>query len=202
MTEEKEGELNEYTSSVLRGPETSVKSMIISQHLILSTTSDPLGAVLHICRAAATVAAADLKVLEIDPEEVKILLTLANLFNNPADFTFQHDTPAFNISITSLLPQWDGYFKPWIKQRCYSAWFEPGKEGQELQHKLIEGTIQEHASYAFRNLSPAGYKAVVTDFVAWALPKVQRIAEKVSSLVDQQVYADTLKLVLKPAEVK
>ena len=43
---------------------------------------------------------------------------------------------------------------------------------------------------------------MTTDFISWAMPRAQRLAEKISALVDQRTFADIMKIVQKLIEAE
>lgn len=175
--------------------------MLLAEHLILSVTSPPLKSITHIAQAAAMLPENELEELEIDPKEVETLLTISNLLAEPVSIQDQSERiPVYNIPITSLEPEWDRYFKPWVKMKAYSYRFESNTNKMKLEQRAREAGGITHHRYAFRHLSGSGYRAALTDFLEWATPKAQRIAEKISTLVDQRTFSDVMKMIQKPIE--
>ena len=76
------------------------------------------------------------------------------------------------------------------------------REGPNGYQDLRERGGMELRSYIFRNLSEDGYKTLITDYVTWAMPKAQRLSEKISTLVDQRTFTDIMKIVQRPIEVQ
>lgn len=142
------------------------------------------------------------KKLEIDAEDAETLLTLTTLFNEPVDFSEPDRHPKYRITTTGLLSEYDRYFKPWVKM-MYSHAIEYSfykKEGPDGYRALREKGGLYLREYVFRNLTEDGYKTMIADFVTWAMPKAMRMAEKVSTLVDQRTFSDVMKMIQKPVE--
>ena len=203
MAKEKpDDSLEGYTSKVIRGPERSVKAMLLAEHLILSVTAPPLKAILHITQAASMFSEKDTKKLKIDPEEVETLLTLASLLDDPPDLAKEGKNPMLSISIQSLLGEEARYFDPWVKVRAYNAYYNPHKPIDEQIDEFEEKSSIAPLVYSLSNLSESGYNALITDFVTWAMPKAARIAEKISSMVDSGTFGDVMKMITKPIEAR
>jgi hypothetical protein len=190
-----QNELERFTSNVLRGPETSVKSMLISQHLVFSTTSKPLEAIIHICRAAAMLNEKTLKDLEINPEIIDVILSVALKLHDVKPIR-NMDQEKYNISFYNLPEE----YMHWSMKKSYSYFMDHNKK--EIHDRIREKGGIEYFFYICTNLSEAGYRALVTDFIREYLPACQRIAEKVSQLIDQEIYHDTLQLLIKPREAE
>ena len=202
---EKDDSLEGYTSQVIRGPERSVRAMILAEHMILSVTTTPLKSVLHIAQAASMFSEDDLKKLEIDPDEIDILLTMAMTIDEAAQYSQWHEGTPDTYSIIVHNMDFDKYFTPWVKSPYFPHRTLTEKEASKGYTEAIkranEGGDTDHAiAYSLRMLMPSGYNLLKTEFCRWATPKAQRMAEKISSQVDAGTYGDVLKLLQKPVE--
>ena len=206
VKKEKDDSLESYTSQVIRGPEKSVRAMLLAEHMILSVTTTPLKSVLHIAQAASMFSDKDLKKLKIDPEEIDILLTMAMTIDDAVPYSKYGDPTPDSYSIVAHNIDFEKYFVPWVKSpyyphsRAYPASniapgyleaMERADEGEDSREALI---------FSLRTLMPSGYNVLKTEFCRWATPKAQRMAEKISSQVDAGTYGDVLKLLTKPVE--
>lgn len=210
MSEKKKNKKDEslegYTSNVIRGPERSVRAMILAEHMILAVTATPLKAILHIVQAASMFSKKDLKKLKIAPKEIDILLTMAMTIDDAENYSKYGDATPDSYSIVAHNIDFEKYFKPWVKSPYYPhtrAWPKANisPEYNEAMERADKGEDNVEALvYSLRSLLPSGYNVLKTEFCRWATPKAQRMAEKISSQVDAGTYGDVLKLLTKPVE--
>jgi len=200
MIEEKENTVEKYTSEIIRGPERSVKAMLLAEHLILSVTSTPLKSILHIAQAASMLPNDETEKLGIDPEEVNILLSVALTISDRPNM--ERDTmakPQYQINFYSL--DFNKYLRPWVRKGIYP--FYPPFKTDILDYQRYEEAKKDPVEF-FRffctRLSEMGYSSLISDFCKWGLPRAHRLAEKISTLVDQRTYTDVMRMIQKPIE--
>jgi len=153
---------------------------ILCSHLIEAISGDPTETIVHICRAAQTLDEDQLEALEIDPEEVNnlyaVVTTILSARANVED-------QAITLFLDTL--DWTTQLAPWVRKRAYLHTPVRSVDWENL------GGI-EWFFMSCRYLAPAGFEHLKADFLLYAMPRIQQITRKLSSLVSPSTYNEIL----------
>jgi hypothetical protein len=198
VTEQENGQesggFGEFASQALRLTRKGSFEQLLAQHLIQSVPMGPLDKVRLVLEAAFMVPK-DKASLDFELAETVYLTTLGFLNTSlQGDFI----SVAWGFSLTK--ENYDRFIKPWHKgiPLGFLAWSQ--SETDNKQETLRQA--KDYAEYFFLlthdlNLFPTSFQALKSEFLRWSVPATMRIFEKLSRLVDPDLYREMLQI-LKP----
>ena len=184
---DEEAELATLAEAILRGPRGSAYERLLSEHLILSTTGDPISAIVHVCRGVLALSPEKLKELQIDRERVERILTVA------LNFKLSQPTGSRRPILWSFARLGEEgfrrYVEPWLTAPL--GILLPEDEDEEALRSLPRW---RRFYEACRRLSPTGYSALAAAFASWAYPFIQELSRKLASQIPSSTYMEVLAL--------
>jgi hypothetical protein len=194
--EEKEGQgsFQEFASQALRLTRKGSFEQLLAQHLIQSVSMDPLNKVRLVLEAAFMVPK-DKVDLDFELAETVYLTALGFLNTNTQS---DYISMAWGFSLTG--ENYERFIKPWHKDvpLSFSAWSQ--SETNEKQHRLKQAEDEAECFFLFThnlNLHPTSFQSLKSEFLRWSIPVTMQIFEKLSRLIDPDLYREMLQI-LKP----
>jgi hypothetical protein len=185
----------DFASQALRLTRKGSFEQLLAQHLIQSVSMDPLNKVRLVLEAAFMVPKEKVS-LDFELAETVYLTTLGFLNTNiQTDFI----SIAWGFSLTS--ENYDRFIKPWHKGIPLSFAAFCTAEIEEKRERLKQAETNA-AEYFFLlthdlNLYPTSFQALKSEFLRWTIPIVMQFFEKLSRLIDPDLYKEMLQI-LKP----
>jgi hypothetical protein len=211
------GELERFTSTALRRPKKGIFEQSLCQHLALAVASKPLRKIRFICEAAYLLDDEGRKGLGVDEEELEVVYRVALSFLNSHRSSLRWEGMhhyywslawSFDTSLHRARESYERYVNPWLRDRNLSFYeiFMGEHRANELtyvrdvldhpdEELSEEGLFACHARGFFivtEYLAESSYSMFESQFVAWALPRAQRIFTCLSDLVDPRLFSDML----------
>jgi hypothetical protein len=186
---EKEENLEEFASQALRLHRKGSFEFLLSQHLAYAVGAEPMQKVRLICEAAYMVPSEELEKADVDQQLVETLyrvaLSLSNSRVSPSGtvrcaWSFQHTRENFNQ-----------YIAPWIKNAlCTIA--VVGRDSKQKEELMEQFEFDESFWILTSDweITLESFQILKAEFLSWALPKAMEIFEKLSRLVDPQIYRE------------
>ena len=185
-------ELASFGQLALREPKGGAYERLLAQHLILAVSSDPIRAIIHICRATLSLDSKVAEQLKIDKEMVKDILTVALNFEQAPN---NNGTYSILWSFSKDGKKgFDRYIKPWLTTAIeFSLPHEflayPQKYEEFKRTKFYEKFYE-----SCKNLTISGFRALLNAFVAWASPLTEELSRKVATQVNPTTYSEILSM--------
>lgn len=203
MSEEKveeKGGFEEFASKALRLRRRGSYENLLCQHLIMSVNAQPLTKVRLVCEACWMVV--DPQKVKLDNELVETIYAVASsLLNvNPqADF---FDIPwAFPITDKN----YSRYIKPWRRKTSLAFVYDCESTRQE-KSEIVDNAESEAQLFRLYtkslNLHSGSFRMLKAEFLTWAIPQVMQIFEKLSRLVQPDLYREMLQALTKTGAVQ
>ena len=186
---DEEAELAAFAEAAIRAPKGGAYERMLAQHLITATVSDPVNAIIHVCRAALSLPREAMEELGIDREEVETVLTVALNFrlSKPTGSPERHP---ILWSFAKLGEEgFRRYVEPWLTAPL--GILLPEDEDEEALRSLPRW---RRFYEACRRLSPTGYSALAAAFASWAYPFIQELSRKLASQIPSSTYMEVLAL--------
>lgn len=190
-TEEKEKDFEEFTSSALRLHRRGSFENLLCQHLIMSVASDPLTKVRLICEAGWMV---DPDKIGLDLTQIETVYTVALSFlntNPKADFL----SMAWGFSLNR--GNYRRFVAPWRRKTSLFFMASCAAETEEKRGCLDRAKCEAEKLYLMThdlNLSSVSFHTLKSEFLRWALPITMEIFEKLSRLVQPDLYKEMLQI--------
>ena len=188
---ETKGSFQEFTSQALRLRRRGSFENLLCQHLIMSVAADPMTKVRLICEAAWMV---NPNKIGLDLNQVETIYTVALGFlntNPETDFL----TVASGFSLT--LENYERFIAPWRRQTSMFFCTSCRAETAEKRKRLNQADCEAEKFYLMThdlNLSLSSLHMLKSEFLRWALPLVMEIFEKLSRLVQPDLYKEMLQI--------
>jgi len=194
---ENENSFEKFASNALRLSRKGSFEQLLCQHLIVSVASSPLEKVRLICEAAFMVPK-DKADLDFELAETIYLAALGFLNTN-----IQIDliSIAWGFELTS--ENYDRFVKPWHKGIPLSFASSCTAETEEKRERLKQA--KDKAEHFFLlthrlNLYPTSFQCLKSEFLRWSIPAAMEIFEKLSRLVDPDLYREMLQILRSEAK--
>jgi hypothetical protein len=189
-----EGSFQKFASQALRLQRKGSFEQLLAQHLIQSVSMDPLNKVRLVLEAAFIVPRDK---LEIDWElaEAIYLATLGFLNTN---IRGEFIAMAWGFGLTE-----DGFkrfIKPWHRDLplAFAAGCDAETEGKSKRIQKTKGEAEHFFLFTNDlNLHSTSFQCLKSEFLRWSIPPTMQIFEKLSRLVDPDLYREMLQI-LKP----
>ena len=189
--DQEETEFQKFTSQALRLHRRGSFENLLCQHLIMSVATNPLAKVRLVCEAGWMV---DSNKIGLDLDQVETIYTVAlSLLNtNPkTDFL----SMAWGFSLT--LENYARFIAPWRRKTslffCASCRAETGEKRGQLNQMESEAGKFYLMTHEL-NLSSSSFQMLKSEFLRWALPLIMEIFEKLSRLVQPDLYKEMLQI--------
>jgi len=179
----------EFASKALRLHRRGSFENLLCQHLIMSVAADPLEKVRLVCEACWMV---DAQKTGLDLEQVEMLYTVALSLLKP------HATEEFlNVAwgFTLSRQNYARFIQPWRRKTSllFSSSYEAEAERKRKQLGNAKSEAERFFLFTYRlNLFPSSLLMLKSEFLRWALPLVMGIFEKLSRLVQPDLYKEIL----------
>lgn len=186
----KEG-FQEFASKALRLHRRGSFENLLCQHLIMSVASEPLRKVRLICEAGWMV---DLDKIGLDIEQVETIYTVALSFlntNPKTDFL----SMAWGFSLTK--ENYERFVAPWRRKTSLFFVSSCRSDTDEKRERLNQTKNEAEHFYLMTyklNLSFSSLQMLKSEFLRWALPHIMDIFEKLSRLVQPDLYKEMLQI--------
>lgn len=194
LEEEHKDSFQKFTSQALRLQRKGSFEQLLAQHLIQSVSMDPLNKVRLVLEAAFIVPHDKLNI-DFERAETIYLTTLGFLNTN-----IQGDYVSMAWGFSLDKESFERFIKPWHKgiSLSFSAWCQ--SETQKKRENLEQA--EDEAEHFFLltnwlNLAPTSFQCLKSEFLRWSIPITMEIFEKLSRLIDPDLYREMLQI-LKP----
>jgi len=183
-----------FTSQALRLTRKGSFEQLLAQHLIQSVSMDPLNKVRLVLEAAFMVPKEKVS-LDFELAETIYLTTLGFLNTNiQSDFI----SMAWGFSLTS--ENYGKFIKPWHHNIPLS--FAAGCQAETEEKRERLNSAKDEAEHLFLlthdlDLYPTSFQCLKSEFLRWSIPIVMEFFEKLSRLIDPDLYREMLQI-LKP----
>jgi len=184
----------EFASQALRLTRKGSFEQLLAQHLIQSISMDPLNKVRLVLEAAFMIPKGK---IEFDFELAEtIYLTALGFLNTKV----QSDYISIAWGFTLTQENYDRFIKPWHKGIGLS--FVASCQSEvEKKREILNQTKNEAISFFLLthdlNLSLTSFYCLKSEFLRWSIPITMKFFEKLSRLIDPDLYREMLQI-LKP----
>lgn len=190
-----ESGFSKFASQALRLHRKGSFELLLSQHLAVAVPSDPMIKVRLVCEACWMVPEDKLK-LDMQQVEMIYLSCLSFLNTN----TFKVDSVSIAFGFEQTEENFERFIKPWHKgvplMFLYGNQAERESKNQVLEK--AEGEAEKFFLYTTEfDLNLGSFQMLKTEFLRWAIPQCMEIFEKLSRLIDPDLYKEMLGI-LKP----
>ena len=222
-----EEKFQKFVSDTVRGPKKGVYEHLLAQHLALAVTSYPLKKIQYICEACFMISEEERVKQEIDMEDIDIIHKVCMSFANSVNEKLFDDMlyrRLIEVSISwafgETVENHRKYIKPWIvhtpeyyrnavPEYQYERLADLEEQIEEAVRKIKkaqndpefrEKCEAERINVFFiisKYLSQRSFMNLQSDFVVWALPKIQQVYAKLARLVPPRLLRETMSL-MKP----
>ena len=130
----------------------------------------------------------------LDSEQVETIYTIAISFlsTNPGS---EFLSVAWGVSPTR--ENYERFIAPWRRNTPLSFWSTCVAESEEKEKRLNQAEGDAEKFYLLTkelNLFPASLETLKSEYLRWALPLVMKIFEKLSRLVQPDLYKEMLQI--------
>lgn len=195
----------EFVSGTIRGPRKGIYSHLLCQHLISAVSSRPLRKIRLVCETVMMLP--DPKSVGVDIDEIDVMYKVARAFQQTSHFKWENIHYCYvpwpfedseenyeryiavwrqNIEIR-YYPLMVGYVPIWQEEK-----YE--RERERIEEAVDKMPLWRRTMYMTRkgNLSELSYNSLVSQFTAYALPKIQVVFAKIARQVDPGLYQQIL----------
>lgn len=192
---EEQSGFQEFAATALRLHRRGSYENLLCQHLIMSVNAEPLTKVRLICEASWMVV--DLDKIKLDNQLVETIYAVTSSLLNVNPKALFFDIPwAFPITDEN----YNRYIKPWRRKTSLAFVYDceaTRKEKSEIVDHA-ESDIQLFRLYTKElNLHPGSFRMLKAEFLTWAIPQVMQVFEKLSRLVQPDLYKEMLQALSK-----
>jgi len=164
---------------------------LLCQHLIMSVAIDQLIKIRLICEAAWLV---DPEKTGLDLKQIETIYTVASSLLN----TFQSDDfTAIAWSFTLTFENYKRFIEPWRRNTPLSFRSSCTAESDKKRKRLSEAKSDAEEFWLFTqqfDLHPSSLQILKSEFLRWSIPQVMEIFEKLSRLVQPDLYKEMLQV--------
>jgi len=186
---EEKGGFEDFASQALRLHKQGAFENLLCQHLIMSVAIDPLTKVRLICEASLLVDADKIS-LNLDDIETIYAVALSFLNTNPeAEFV------AVGWGFTLTIENYERFIEPWRRNTPLFFRSSCQAETDDKRKRLnkAETDAEEFYLYTMKfDLHPSSFQVLKSEFLRWSIPLVMAIFEKLSRLVQPDLYKEML----------
>lgn len=191
-----ESGFSKFASQALRLHRKGSFELLLSQHLAVATPSDPLVKVRLTCESAWMVPK-DSKI-NLNMEQVEtIYMTCLSFLNTN---TFKVDSVSIAFGFEQTEENFERFIKPWHAGVPLMFLYENQAERESKNQVLekAEGEAEKFFLYTTEfDLNLGSFQMLKTEFLRYAIPQCMEIFEKLSRLIDPDLYKEMLGI-LKP----
>lgn len=187
----------EFASAALRLQRKGSFEQLLCQHLIVSVASPLLEKVRLICEAALMVPKDKLS-LDFEQVETVYLATLAFLNTN---IKGEFIAVAWGFKLTK--ENYLRFIAPWHKgvRLSFVGWGVADVEKKRKKLNKAKSAAEEFFLFTEDiNLHPTTFQTLKSEFLRWSIPVVMEIFEKLSRLVDPDLYREMLQILRSEAK--
>ncbi len=162
-------------------PKFAAQERLVCSYLIESLTAPSMQAVIFICRAALLLSKPEIDKLDLDMEAINSVYTVAERLESARI----GDEGTHPVHLSSL--DFEKEIKPWARCKVYRYWAHGTDE-----HELAKMSHRDSLYTVLNRLSPAGYRALASDFLQMATPFAQSLGGILTGLISPETYTDML----------
>jgi len=193
MTENPEQETQENGYNPFRTPKFAALERLICSYLIESLTISHLESVIFICRAALMLPKPEIEKIQLDPEPLTSIYTVAQRLQSAKMLSSDREPPFYEVFTATL--DFERDIKPWVKFRYYPH-LAPSRtiryDPENYDDRLLNGSDEEVFHLGNKRLTENGYQTLIGDFLEYAAPITQQIAGLLTELISPDTYTDML----------
>jgi hypothetical protein len=192
MENEKEENLEEFASQALRLHRKGSFEFLLSQHLAYAVGAEPMQKVRLICEAAYMVPPEELEKADIDLEFVETLYRVALSLSNSR--VSPNGTVRCAWAFERTPENFARFIAPWLRNIVCTLGVS-GRDAREKEEIVQQLSFDESFWVCTTELeiTQESFQGMKAEFLSWALPQVMTVFEKLSRLVDPNVYEIMLK---------
>jgi hypothetical protein len=180
------------TSTFFQKPQFNAYERLICSHLIAAGGSEqPLQTVIHTCLAALALDEATSLKLEINRTQAENLYTVAQRLETAIQDKDHSDTLIVKVELLTL--NFKTTVAPWTRLQGYRH-FVDRESSPEEQEEYIKKYPQHYFHNACQTLTPSGFQNMKSDFLLYAIPVVQTLSRKLSTLISPETFVELLKI--------
>jgi len=203
-TTEKSG-FQEFVTGTIRPARKGIYQHLLCQHLISAVASRPLRKIRLICEASMMLG--DPKSAGIDMEEIDVLHKVAMALIQTSHYKWGNTRYCYiPWPFEDSEENYERYVAVWrqnISLRYYPLivgyvpiWQEDEikRERERIEEAVDKKPLWQRTMYMTRkgNLTELSYSSLISQFTAWALPKIQAMFSKIAKMVDPSLYQQIL----------
>lgn len=204
-----------FASEAIRGPRKGIYEHLLCQHLVSAVSSRPLRKIRLMCEA--TMMLPDPKSVEVDMNEIDIIYKVARAFQQSSHYKIANVRYCFiPWPFEDTEENYNKYIAVWrqdIRLRYYPIICPYVPIHQEEEYKRERERIEkEVGEFPFwkqdlwmtrkGQLTERSFDSLVSQFTAWALPKIQQTFVKVAKQVNPTLYHEILQSIQSPKVVE
>jgi len=190
----KQDSFGKFASQALRLTRKGSFEQLLCQHLVVSVASDPLTKVRLICEAAYMVPPDKLS-LDLEQVETVYMVTMGFLNTN-----IQSEFIAMAWGFKPTQENYERFIKPWHANipLCFISSCRAEIEEKRDRIGKAKSDAEEFFLFTVRlDLAPTSFQMLKSEFLRWSIPITMEIFEKLSRLIDPDLYREMLQI-LKP----
>jgi len=178
-------------SGFFQRPQFNAYERLLCSHLIEAVNAEPLQTVSHITRAALSIDKKTEDKTRIDKKVALSLYTISQRLATAIKNTDKWGEVTYSVSLKTV--NWDRDIIPWRVPECY-AWVAEGERSEKITSAIEKGDYVAAFMQSCRNLSPAGFANMVSDFLLYAVPIIENMSRQLSEIVSPETYTELMKL--------
>jgi hypothetical protein len=177
-------------SGFFQKPQFNAFERIICSHLLEAVNAEPLITVSHITRAVLAIDEASAKKLDISKKKALSIYTVAQRLTTATKKTDKWGYETYSVNIATL--PW-GDVESWKVPDCYS-WRGSDEESDKITQAIEDEDERGAFLQSAKILSASGFSNMTSDFLSYAVPVVEEMSRKLSSLVSPETYTELMAL--------
>ncbi len=181
----------DFASKALRLQRRGSYENLLAQHLIMCVAMDPMSKTRLICEASWMT---NPEKIGLDMNRVETVYTVALSFLNTNP---QTDLLSIAWGFSLTFENYERFIVPWRRQTSLSFCSSCRAETEEKRERLSQAKNDAERFYLMTyrlNLSISSFQTLKSEYLRWALPLGMEIFEKLSRLVDPDLYREMLQI--------
>ncbi|MCJ7633775.1 hypothetical protein MUP77_15485 [Candidatus Bathyarchaeota archaeon] len=188
---DKQDSFQEFAGQALRLTRKGSFEQLLAQHLIQSVPMDPMNKIRLILEASFMVPRDK---LDMDSELAETVYLIAlGFLNTSVEIDFVSMAWGFNLSDENF----ERFIKPWHSNipLGFSSSCDAERDDKHEEVKAADSEAKRFFLLTHNlNLHPASFQCLKSEFLIWSIPIAMEIFEKLSRLIDPDLYKEMLQI--------
>ena len=178
-------------SAFFQKPKFDAFERLICSHLIEAGKSEqPLQTVIHTCLAALTLDEATRQKFEIDKAQIEDLYTVAQRISTSIQ-TKDDDMVYYSLELHTV--SYESAIKPWARLYGYRHYASLNRRQEDKEEEAGKSS-EKYFHKSNLRLTPSGFANLVSDFLIYAIPIIQDMSRKLSTLISPETFTELLRV--------